>query len=113
MRCSLSPKAYIDDPRHFPHALFVAPMQEDLHRRMLVRAVRILGGEDALAEELNVSRTRLGLWLIGAERPPVSVFLQLVDLLLKPEAPQTQKESTSTAQKPLPETATPEVKSTL
>ena len=49
---------------------------------MLARAAALTGGEDALAQQLSVSRVRLELWLMGAERIPVWVFLQLVDILL-------------------------------
>jgi len=56
-----------------------------LHRRMFARATALLGSEEALAQHLDVSIARVELWTAGAERPPLSVFLKLVDLLLAPE----------------------------
>jgi hypothetical protein len=61
-------------------------MPHILNRRMLARATALLGGEEALAQRLGVSIVRVQLWSAGAERPPLSVFLKLVDLLLAPES---------------------------
>ena len=54
-----------------------------LRRRMLARATAVLG-EEVLAKRLGVSRTRLSLWLMGADGVPPWIFLRLVDVLLAP-----------------------------
>jgi len=57
-------------------------MAADLNRRMVARAAQLLGGEEQLARYLGVSTTRLFLWSTGAEKPPLSAFLRLADILL-------------------------------
>jgi len=57
-------------------------MGADLTRRMVARAAQLLGGEERLARHLGVSTTRLFLWSAGAEKPPLSAFLRLADILL-------------------------------
>jgi hypothetical protein len=57
-------------------------MSADLNRRMIARAAELLGGEEQLARHLGVSTTRLFLWSAGAEKPPLSAFLRLADVLI-------------------------------
>ena len=52
-----------------------------VHAKALRRAAEILGGTDKLRDYLQVPLSQLELWLSGAERPPVDVFLRAVDLI--------------------------------
>ena len=61
-------------------------MPHALHRRMFARAAALLGSEEALAQHLGASIMQVQLWAAGAERPTLSVFLKLVDLLLAPKS---------------------------
>ncbi|HEY2337227.1 MAG TPA: GAF domain-containing protein [Burkholderiales bacterium] len=56
-------------------------MYESVHTKALQRAAEILGGKDQLREYLRVPASHLTLWLSGAEKPPLDVFLRVVDLL--------------------------------
>src|SRR4051812_28661166 len=49
--------------------------------KALNRAAEMLGGPDRLREYLRVPARQLALWLSGAEKPPVDVFLKVVDLI--------------------------------
>lgn len=44
-------------------------------------AAQVVGGVDALAEKLGVSRRQMDRWLSGEETVPAAVFLQAVDLI--------------------------------
>jgi hypothetical protein len=59
----------------------------DVYVRTLERAVEIEGGEQALALRLKVTPSHLALWIQGIERPPVEVFLRVVDLLTDQQFP--------------------------
>src|SRR5437764_15393384 len=61
--------------------LFGGPPVPDVYVRTLERAVKIEGGEQALALRLKVTPSHLALWIQGIERPPVEVFLRAVDLV--------------------------------
>jgi len=52
-----------------------------VHAKALNRASEILGGRDRLREFLRVPASHLTLWLSGAEKPPLDVFLKVVDLI--------------------------------
>lgn len=58
------------------------PPRVTVHTRVLHRACQIVGGVEALAKTLRVSRAQLHRWLEGEEEPPASVFLQAVDVVL-------------------------------
>ena len=64
------------------------PLQVTVYTRVLHRACQILGGVDALAAHLKVSRTMLHRWLEGEDKPPSSVFLKAVDLILPTWGPE-------------------------
>jgi hypothetical protein len=57
-------------------------LRHTVHTRALQRAADVLGDLEALRARLNVPEARLALWLEGYARPPTSVFLQVVDILL-------------------------------
>lgn len=44
-------------------------------------AAQVMGGEEALAEALGVSRRQLERWISGEESVPTEMFLLAVDLL--------------------------------
>jgi hypothetical protein len=44
-------------------------------------AARVLGGTDALAEALGVSKLKVERWVGGEELVPTDIFLRAVDLL--------------------------------
>jgi hypothetical protein len=56
-----------------------------LYRRTLQRALEIAGGQSALRGKLAVSDTNLSSWLQGSQPIPEQVFLQLVDIVVRPE----------------------------
>ena len=53
----------------------------NVYSRTLRRAAQIVGGEDKLASQLNITPTDLALWIQGTGVPPSDVFLQAVDLV--------------------------------
>jgi hypothetical protein len=58
------------------------PPRVTVYTRVLHRACQILGGVEALARDLKVSRALLHAWLEGEDVPPSSIFLKAVDLVL-------------------------------
>lgn len=64
------------------------PPQVTVFTRVLHRACQILGGVEALAAHLKVSRTMLHRWLEGEDDPPAGVFLKAVDLILPTWGPE-------------------------
>jgi hypothetical protein len=56
-------------------------MQHTVYSLALERAARILGGSAALQDYLHVPSLDLIRWRTGQERPPVVIFLRVVDLL--------------------------------
>lgn len=47
----------------------------------LSAAARVLGGTDALADTLGVSKLQVERWVSGEELVPTDIFLRAVDLL--------------------------------
>jgi hypothetical protein len=64
------------------------PPRVTVHTRVLHRACQVLGGIDALAKHLGVSRMTAHRWLDGEEEPPASIFLKAVDLILPTWGPE-------------------------
>jgi hypothetical protein len=58
----------------------------DVPMMALRRAVKILGGIDALGDKLNVSTDTLELMIAGEEAVPHPLFTQTVGLLLEASA---------------------------
>jgi hypothetical protein len=56
-------------------------MPSSVYSEVLHRAAAMLGGRQALRVWLRVSARDMDAWMDGAERPPVYVFLQAVDLV--------------------------------
>ena len=50
--------------------------------RALRRAAELVGGDDALCQQLQVPAEDLARWLRGDKLPPTFVFLKVVDLLI-------------------------------
>jgi hypothetical protein len=63
---------------------------ETVHARALKRAAEILGSNSRLREHLRISARELELWLSGAEKPPMDVFLKAVDLISAEPAPRVE-----------------------
>jgi hypothetical protein len=55
----------------------------DLYARTLGRAADIVGGEGELAARLNVLPGHLHLWMLGAHKPPLDIFLKAVDIVVE------------------------------
>jgi hypothetical protein len=55
----------------------------DVYVKTLVRAAALVGGEAELAMRLTVPRNELHLWISGANKPPVEVFLMAVDIVME------------------------------
>lgn len=66
-------------------------MGETVHARALRRAAEILGSNSRLREHLRVAARELELWLSGAEKPPMDVFLKAVDLISAEPAPRVER----------------------
>ena len=56
----------------------------NVYVRTLHRACELLGGIEALAQELRVRPNALNQMLLGKATIPTSVFLAAVDILLRP-----------------------------
>lgn len=56
---------------------------EDTYRAALVRAAEILGGARPLSDRLRVPMASLTHWLAGDGKPPMGVFLQVIDVLIE------------------------------
>ena len=59
----------------------MAPSRNSVHSRALVRAVKILGGVEALSAHLGTSQAQVVLWMNGHQLPPQHIFLRVVDVL--------------------------------
>jgi DNA-binding transcriptional regulator YdaS (Cro superfamily) len=58
-------------------------MTRHLKRRLLERALEIVGDRDALAELLDVEPHALELWLTGRATLPERVFVMAMDVVLR------------------------------
>lgn len=63
-------------------------MVDRVYARTFQKAAELLGGRKALARELRVPTPDLEKWLAGSAKPPLSVFLQVIDLVLDETSPQ-------------------------
>src|SRR5262245_59072747 len=52
-----------------------------VHAKVLLRAAEILGGTNALREHLRVPASHLRLWLSGAEKPPLDVYMRAIEVV--------------------------------
>ena len=68
-------------------------MVATVYARTLRRAAEILGGIDQLRAYLRVPGPQLRAWLEAAEKPPLDVFLKIVDLIYEcgPQAAGAQR----------------------
>lgn len=55
----------------------------DTYRAALVRAAELVGGVRRLSDRLRVPMADLTRWLAGDGKPSISVFLQVIDVLIE------------------------------
>ena len=58
-------------------------MPSSVYVRTLYKAADLMGSRKALARQLRVPLADLERWMSGVEVPPMSVFLQAVDVVLE------------------------------
>ena len=58
-------------------------MEPQVHRRVLARAAAKLGGVEALASSLRISRKLLMAYITGGEPVPDVLFLRAIDVILE------------------------------
>jgi hypothetical protein len=58
-------------------------VSEDTYRAALVRAAELLGGAKSLCDRLHVPMSDLTHWLAGNGKPPVGIFLRVIDILIE------------------------------
>jgi hypothetical protein len=58
-------------------------VEDDTYRVALVKAAVLLGGARALSDRLRVPMPELTHWLAGDGKPPMGVFLRVVDILIE------------------------------
>ena len=63
-------------------------MVDPVYSKTFSKAAERLGGEKALARELRVPVADLHKWIAGGAKPPLSLFLKVIDLVLDETAPQ-------------------------
>jgi len=61
---------------------------DPVYSKTFIKAAELLGGEKALARELRAPVADLDKWIAGSAKPPLSVFLRVIDLVLDETAPQ-------------------------
>ena len=59
------------------------PEPDGTYRAALVQAADLLGGAGPLSERLRLPMADLTRWLAGDGKPPIGVFLQVIDILLE------------------------------
>ena len=62
-------------------------MVDPVYSKTFSKAAELLGGEKALARELRVPVADLNKWIAGSAKPPLSIFLRVIDLVLDETAP--------------------------
>ena len=68
-------------PRRFNYSATCSRMPNTARSNTLRAAARVLGGTDALAEALGVSKLQVERWVGGEGLVPTDIFLRAVDLL--------------------------------
>ena len=58
-------------------------MNQELHSRLLQRALEIVGGKTQLCRKLGIERHSLEFWLTGRATPPYDVVFAAADLVLQ------------------------------
>ena len=58
------------------------PMASSVYSRTLQKAAELLGGRKKLARVLRIPMTDLEAWIADEAKPPLNVFLRVVDLII-------------------------------
>ena len=58
-------------------------MAHDVKRRVLLKALEVVGDRERLATKLSTRKLHLDSWLAGFTEPPDKVFLRAADLILE------------------------------
>jgi hypothetical protein len=58
-------------------------MANDLKRRVLLKALEIVGDRERLATRLGTRKLHLDSWLAGFSEPPDKFFLRAADIILE------------------------------
>jgi hypothetical protein len=66
---------------HYSPVFYLPPHAATARSNTVRAAARVLGGTDALAEALGVSKLQVERWIGGEELVPTDIFLRAVDLL--------------------------------
>jgi hypothetical protein len=78
-------------------------MNQELHSRLLQRALEIVGGKAQLCRQLGIERHSLEFWLAGRATPPYEVVFAAAELVLKDDVSRASQDR----RKELRETAAP------
>jgi CheY-like chemotaxis protein len=60
--------------------------RDDTYRIAVARAASLLGGVRELRDQLHVPMSDLTQWLVGKSKPPINVFLRVIDIILAEQA---------------------------
>jgi len=63
------------------------PMASSVYSRTLQKAAELLGGRKKLARVLRVPVNDLESWIADEAKPPLNVFLRVVDLIIDETGP--------------------------
>jgi hypothetical protein len=58
-------------------------MAKDLKRRVLLKALEVVGDRERLATRLGTRKLHLDSWLTGFSEPPDKFFLRAADIILE------------------------------
>ena len=59
------------------------PTGKDTYQAAVARAAALVGGAAALSRRLQVPTSDLMHWIRGTSRPPMGIFLRLIDLVIE------------------------------
>jgi hypothetical protein len=69
------------------------PMASSVYSRTLQKAADLIGGRKKLARVLRVPTKDLEAWIADEAKPPLNVFLRVVDLIIDETGPASESDS--------------------